>query len=766
MNAKRTALILLFLLVLVPARAKLVKGSVNGPDAPLAGVVVSDGYRFAKTDKNGKFSINTHKDARFVFVITPSGYTGDFSQGDVKFYLPIKGTKKFDFQLQKMMVGDDYTLFSVSDPQMQTEEHLALFSGRPLGDLRGMAKKYGSQRQTVGIVLGDIAWNKPFIFEPYKQTIAKTGIPFYGVIGNHDFIQPLSGIAAGEAFESAFGPYNYAFFLGKDLVIAVNNLIFVGSGLEVPDQSSKNYKEGYSQETLDFVKGLLAFVGKDTHLFLAQHSPIMTRKNGKIENADQLLQLLDGYEVDILAGHSHCMNRHRVSETVYEYNAAAIGGAWWATTWCKDGTPRGYDIISNVAGERTYAWHNLDYPDDFQVEFINIGQAPLHRNSVVANAWCADDTWTCTWTQDGKEMGAAKLKKEESPTYTREIVAYYDNDPKKVQKFRRPVANHHSFVATPSQYASKVTMTVTAPDGRSWSHEFDLRGAYIDLQAHRGGAGLRPENTFSSMEKAIELNVNTLEFDLQLSGDGKVVVSHDRYFHPRYSTRPDGSLVQKEDPKEYLYTMPYDSIAKYDVGLRPNEVWPDQKKMAQVKPLASELIDFAEELSRKKGHSPVRYNIEIKSIKGKGEGKNWPKYKEFCKVCMEMLKEKKLGKRLTVQSFDTRSLEYIHKHYPKVALSYLTEKDETEIATILSQLSFTPCWWSPHYSVVTPENVAYCHALGIRVVPWTVDKPEDILRMKECGVDAIISNYPDRLVKLLRDTDQGAVGASPASSEK
>ena len=80
-------MILLFLLVLVPARAKLVKGSVNGPDAPLAGVVVSDGYRFAKTDKNGKFSINTHKDARFVFVITPSGYTGDFSQGDVKFYL-------------------------------------------------------------------------------------------------------------------------------------------------------------------------------------------------------------------------------------------------------------------------------------------------------------------------------------------------------------------------------------------------------------------------------------------------------------------------------------------------------------------------------------------------------------------------------------------------------------------------------------------------------------------------------------------------------
>lgn len=737
------------LLVLVPAEAKWVKGSVSGSDAPLTGVVVSDGYRFAKTDKNGKFSLNTHKDARFVFVITPSGYTGDFSQGDVKFYLPIKGTKKFDFQLQKMKGGDDYTLFSISDPQMQTEEHLALFSGRPLGDLRGMAKKYGTQRQTVAVVLGDIAWNKPYVFEPYKQAVARTGIPFYGVIGNHDFIQSRSGIAAGEAYEAAFGPYNYAFFLGNDLVIAVNNLIFVGNGKDTPDVSSKNYREGYSQETLDFVKGLLAHVGKDTHLFLAQHSPIMTRKDGMIENADQLLKLLEGYEVDILAGHSHCMNRHRVSEKVYEYNAASIGGSWWATDWCKDGTPRGYDIISNVAGERTYLWHNLDYPDDFQVEFINIGQAPLHRNSVVANAWCADDTWTCTWTQDGKEMGAAKLKKDQSPTYTRGILAFYGNE--KVQKFRRPATNHHSFVATPSQYASKVTMTVTAPDGRSWSHEFDLRNAYIDLQAHRGGAGLMPENTFASMEKAIELNVNTLEFDLQVSADGKVVVSHDNYFHPRYSTRPDGSLIQKEDPREYLYKMPYDSIVKYDVGLRANTVWPAQQKVAAVKPLAGELIDFAEQYTREHHLSPVRYNIEIKSKKGKGEGKNWPGYKEFSDKCMELLLSKHLGDRLVVQSFDTRSLEYVHEKYPEVNLSYLTEKDEKEIADILANLSFTPRWWSPHFSVVTPANVAYCHALGIRVVPWTVDRPEDILRMKACGVDAIISNYPDRLVELLRD---------------
>ena len=271
----------------------------------------------------------------------------------------------------------------------------------------------------------------------------------------------------------------------------------------------------------------------------------------------------------------------------------------------------------------------------------------------------------------------------------------------------------------------------------------------IDLQAHRGGAGLMPENTVSAMKNAMDLGVHTLEFDLQLSGDKQVVVSHDNYFHPRYSMRPDSTLIQKEDPKEYLYTMPYDSIVRYDVGLRFVERWPGQKKLSEHKPLATDLIDFTEQYAREQGLSPFRYNIEIKSRTGKGEGTLWPEYREFCDKCMEVLLAKGLGDRLVVQTFDVRALEYLHQKYPQVELSYLTE-DETEIAQILSQISFTPRWWSPNHEVVTRENVAYCHALGIKVVPWTVDKEDDIARMVECGADAIISNYPDRLIQVVR----------------
>ena len=736
------------LALMLQAEAKTIKGTVKGPKAPLSGVIVSDGYSFVKTSRNGSFKINTAKDARFVFVITPSGYVAPFESGAPQFYLPIKGTRRFNFKLQEFGSGDDFSILAVSDPQMQNEAHFRRFTGRPLGDISGTAARLSAEHPTVGIALGDVAWNILEWFAEYKKAIATAGVPFYAVIGNHDHIQNLSGAASTAAYEDAFGPCNYAFFLGKDLVIGLDNILFTASGEADPNRTSNRYIEGYSTEVLNFVRGLLAQVGKDVHIFIAQHSPSYLDDH-YIQGCDELLALLVGRKVDLLSGHTHTYDVNTLAPGIVDHNPAAVGGAWWATDLCIDGTPRGYEIVSNIDSKLSFDWHNIDFPDDRLVEFIPMDKALMHRNSVLAYAWDADDSWVCSWTEDGVDKGRLHLDRDMSPSYAKQIMDVYDGDWNAIPGYKRPAGSRHYYVATPSQYASKVTMTVSAPDGRSWSHEFDLRASYTDLQAHRGGAGLMPENTISAMRNAINLNVNTLEFDLHVSSDGKVVVSHDPFFHSRYSTRPDGTVVNEGDALEYLYTMPYDSIAKYDVGLKPVKRWPGQRKLAEVKPLASDLIDFAESYAREKNRSPLRYNIEIKSVDAEGEGTLWPDYKEFCDVCIPMLLSKNLGDRLVVQSFDVRALNYIHEKYPEIELSYLTD-EEPDVVEMMKLLNFKPRWWSPNYSVITHANVAWCHAMGIKVVPWTVDDPAEMRRMADCGVDAVISNYPDRLIEVFR----------------
>lgn len=272
-----------------------------------------------------------------------------------------------------------------------------------------------------------------------------------------------------------------------------------------------------------------------------------------------------------------------------------------------------------------------------------------------------------------------------------------------------------------------------------------------DVQAHRGGAGLMPENTFSSMKNALELGVGTLEMDFWMSADHKLVVSHDSYFHPRYATRPDGTLIAKEDPKEYLYTMPYDSIAKYDVGQRATEVWPEKECKPEVKPLAEELLAFTESYARELGRELPWYNIEMKYSHNEGEGELWAPINETIDSSMALFNRLGILDRVIVQCFDPAGLEYMNTSYPDAVLAFLTSKKVKTYEDIVSQLTFKPEWISPEFSVVTGEMVAKCHADGIRIVPWTPDQPEDITRMIEYGCDAVITNYPDRMIRILKD---------------
>lgn len=107
----------------------------------------------------------------------------------------------------------------------------------------------------------------------------------------------------------------------------------------------------------------------------------------------------------------------------------------------------------------------------------------------------------------------------------------------------------------------------------------------FDKQGHRGCRGLLPENTIAAMLKAIDLEVATLDTDVVVSNDNKVVVSHDVYFNHNTTTTPGGKILPKiEREKMLLNTMIDDGICKYDVGLKPHPDFPGQQKIAVYKP--------------------------------------------------------------------------------------------------------------------------------------------------------------------------------------
>lgn len=257
-----------------------------------------------------------------------------------------------------------------------------------------------------------------------------------------------------------------------------------------------------------------------------------------------------------------------------------------------------------------------------------------------------------------------------------------------------------------------------------------------------------PENTIPAMLNAIDLGVTTLEMDTHISKDAKVVVSHDPYFNENFTTTPEGkTLTKKEAQWRLLYTMPYDSIARYDVGLKPYPAFPRQQKMAVHKPLLADLLEATEAHAREKGHT-IRYNIEIKS-KPSGDGKKHPPVEDFVNLVMDVINRQNTASRTTIQSFDPRALQVVHRRFPDVATSLLMEgNDKRTLDQQLQELGFVPAVYSPAASLVTPELIRQCHEKHMQVIPWTVNTLEEIRRLKNMGVDGIISDYPDLFSQL------------------
>ena len=286
----------------------------------------------------------------------------------------------------------------------------------------------------------------------------------------------------------------------------------------------------------------------------------------------------------------------------------------------------------------------------------------------------------------------------------------------------------------------------------------------FDLEAHRGGRALLPENTLPAFANALSMGVDTLELDVGVTADGEVVVSHERGLNPDLARDASGAYVAP--PGTPFVKLRLEEVRTYDVGrIRPDSSYakqfPDQRPVPGTRiPTLSEL--FA--LVRKSGNTRVRFNIETKIDPNHPEESLDPP--GFVSRLLGLIEAEGFSDRVMIQSFDWRTLLLVQQRAPKIPTVYLTLQRGSGQTVVLDQATnwtagFNPAdhggslprtikaaggaIWSPYFGDVTAALVAEAHVLGLRVVVWTVNKPDDIARMIEIGVDGLISDRPDLL---------------------
>jgi glycerophosphoryl diester phosphodiesterase len=233
-----------------------------------------------------------------------------------------------------------------------------------------------------------------------------------------------------------------------------------------------------------------------------------------------------------------------------------------------------------------------------------------------------------------------------------------------------------------------------------------------------------------------------------MTKDKKIVVSHDAYFSSDFSLTPEGDTMTKEDGRSRLiYNMPYDSVAKYDVGLKPHPGFPHQKKIHAVRPLLSTLIDSVEAYAKTKNHIN-HYNIELKTSPA-DDGKTYSSLQEYVDSAMKIIMDKGIAPRTMIQSFDVRALRIVHDKYPKIETSFLVmASNKKTVEGYIDELGFKPDVFSPQYTLLTPELVTAFHKEHIKVIPWTPNTLGELQKLKDMGVDGAITDYPELYAEL------------------
>lgn len=521
-----------------PDAGTTVYGVVSTADGPVPGVVVSDGVEVTVTNEQGIYQLQSDKEWGYVFISVPAGYEVPAEGVLPQFYKMMKGdastAERVDFSLTAVDGQDDYKVLVLGDM------HLA----NRTGDLKQFMeftsdlnayRALHQQEKMYAIALGDMTWDlywysNSYALPEYLNTINSQvkGLQIFHTIGNHDYDYKATNDRDAESrFMDYIAPTYYSFNLGKVHYVVLDDI----DCSNYDGTTSRDYEKRVSAGQLSWLAKDLSHVDKSVPLVVVMHAQVFypSQTDGfKVDhdvlNTTQLLNVLDGYKVHFITGHTH-MNYNVTPDDavtggreVYEHNTGAICGSWWWSGYLTpgvhlspDGTPGGYAIWSVNGTDMEWMYKATGWTEDYQfrsydlnnVHFslADVPQMPAgvpasvkkeymkyvdaypenQDNEVLINVW----NWNPRWT--------LKVTDENGNTLTPEEVWAYD--PLHVAAMSVKRFNSSTLTSTPSFITEKFPhfFKVKAADA-----EVDLTITVCDEFGHQWTENMQRPKAFST----------------------------------------------------------------------------------------------------------------------------------------------------------------------------------------------------------------------------------------------------------------------------
>lgn len=360
----------------------------------IAGVAVSNGTDIVQTNEQGAWELPVSDDAT-IFVIKPKDWMTPLNEDNLpQFYYLHKPNgypdnykyagvattgevpDQINFPMYPEAGSDQFKMVVFGDPQPYNIQEVDFFFEDVVTELIGRTDL------EFGMTMGDIVGDDLELFTDINQAVAKVGIPWYNVLGNHDVNYMASNdILSDETFERVYGPATYAFAYGDVHFIVVDDVIHES------EVGSNSYVGGLRPDQIEFVSNYLGIVSKEDLVVLTMHIPLAQhgdsfRKSDQKKLFDLLKELPNTLSI---SAHSHIQRNQffhqdssdwQQSEPHHHFNVGTTSGSWWngmrnekdvPHTMMRDGTPNGYSFISFNGAKYIIDWKVAGSPADHQM---------------------------------------------------------------------------------------------------------------------------------------------------------------------------------------------------------------------------------------------------------------------------------------------------------------------------------------------------------------------------------------------------------------